>query len=338
MASRISRAKIHGAPKADLHVHLEGTISPEMMHALAKRNNVDIGFDCPEAIAAAYEFPDLNSFLQVYYAGLRVLLSQDDFYAITFDHLSRAHEESTRYIEFYTSPQSHIERGIPASVMLAGIFRACDDAEAKWGIKANVIYGLQRHRNEADALAAIKEAEPFAERIIAIGLGGPERNNPPSRFVLAFERARELGWRTTVHAGEEGPANYISQALDLLRADRIDHGVAAEQDLALVARLAATCVPLTVCPISNVKLKVFDSLEQHNARRLLEAGCIVTFNTDDPSYFKADLTENIVRTSRALDLSDDQIFEVMRNGFEGAFCDRSLKLAMQQSLHSYWYN
>jgi adenosine deaminase len=336
--SQISYAKIHGAPKADLHVHLEGTISPDMMYALAKRNNVDIGFDCPEAIAAAYEFRNLDAFLQVYYAGLRVLLTQDDFYAVTFDHLLRAHEESTRYIEFYTSPQSHIERGIPASVMLAGIFRACDDAESQCGIKANVIYGLQRHRSEADALAAIEEAEPFGDRIIALGLGGPEENNPPSRFVRAFERARELGWHTTVHAGEEGPADYISQALDLLRADRIDHGVTAEQDLALVARLAKSRVPLTVCPISNVMLKVFDSLEQHNARRLLEAGCIVTFNTDDPSYFKADLTENILRTSRALDLSDDQVFEVMRNGFEGAFCDDSSKLAMQQSLHDYWYN
>lgn len=335
--SQISYTKIHGAPKADLHVHLEGTISPDLMYALAKRNNVDIPFDSPEAIEEAYEFRDLSAFLQVYYSGLRVLLTEDDFYAITIDHLSRAQRENTRYIEFYTSPQSHMERGIPASAMLDGIFRACDHALAQWGIKANVIYGLQRHRSEADALAAMKEAEPFAARILALGLGGPEQNNPPAKFARAFERARELGWRTTVHAGEEGPADYISQALDLLRADRIDHGVTAEHDPQLVSRLAAARVPLTVCPISNVKLKVFDTLEVHNAGRLLEAGCLVTFNTDDPSYFKADLTDNIFQTSQALGLNDDQVFEIIHNGFEGAFCDTASKLAMQRSLHDYWY-
>jgi adenosine deaminase len=255
---------------------------------------------------------------------------------MTIDYLGRAHAENTRYVEFYTSPQSHIERGIPITQMMAGVFDTCDDAYSRWGIKANVIYGLQRHRTEASALAAIDQARPFKSRIVALGLGGPERNNPPSQFVRAFECARELGWRTTAHAGEEGPSDYVSQALELLHVDRIDHGVAAEQDATLVAELAKRGIPLTVCPISNVKLNVFDQLENHNAKRLLEAGCTVTLNTDDPSYFLADLTDNIYETSRALDLSAKQIHQIIRNGFEGAFCDDTSKRSMQKALDDYW--
>jgi adenosine deaminase len=330
-------ARIHGAPKADLHVHLEGTISPELMYALAQRNQIEIPFNSPQAIARAYDFKDLNSFLQVYYAGLRVLVNQQDFYDITIDYLTRASAENTRYLEFYTSPQSHIERGIPVSQVFDGIFAACKDAHSRLGIKANVIYGLQRHRTEASALAAIAQAEPFASRIVALGLGGPEQDNPPSRFVRAFERARELGWRTTAHAGEEGPPDYIVQALELLRVDRIDHGVSAMHDRTLVAELVARRTPLTLCPVSNVKLKVFDTLDRHNAKHLLEAGCVVTINTDDPSYFLSDLTDNLFETSRALDLSADQIFQIICNGFEGAFCDDASKRTMQKALHDYWY-
>lgn len=337
VVSETTYTKIHGAPKADLHVHLEGTISPELMYGLAQRNHVDIPFDSPQAIASAYEFRDLNAFLQVYYAGLRVLENQQDFYDITMDYLKRAHAENTHYIEFYTSPQSHIERGVPLAQVLDGIFAGCDDAYSKWGIKANVIFGLQRHRTEASALAAIAQAEPHSSRIIALGLGGPERDNPPSRFVRAFERARELGWRTTAHAGEEGPADYVSQAIELLRVDRIDHGVAAQQNARLVIALAARRIPLTVCPVSNVKLKVFDKLEHHNARYLLESGCVITINTDDPSYFLANLTDNLYQTARALDLSDDQIFQIIWNGFEGAFCDDASKRRMQQALNEYWH-
>lgn len=264
-------------------------------------------------------------------------MNPQDFYDITIDYLARAHAENTRYLEFYTSPQSHIERGVPVAQVLEGILAACDDACSRWGIKANVIYGLQRHRTEASALDAIAQAEPFASRIVALGLGGPERDNPPSRFVRAFERARELGWRTTAHAGEEDPADYVAQALELLHVDRIDHGVAAQQDAGLVATLAARRMPLTVCPVSNVKLKVFDELEHHDAKRLLEAGCVVTLNTDDPSYFLANLTDNLYETSRALDLSADQMFQIIWNGFAGAFCDDASKHTMQQALHDYWH-
>lgn len=328
--------KIAAAPKADLHVHLEGTIQPEMILRLAARNDMDPGYATVADLQAAYEFANLGDFLKLFYAGLRVMRTRQDFYDVTRAFLQRSAEDTVVYTEIHFSPQSHIERGVGWTEMMDGILQACADAQTAEGITGRLILGLQRHRTEAAALEIIEQALPWRHDIVALGLGGAEIGNPPSKFHAAYCRARDLGWRCTCHAGEEGPAAYVTEALDILKVDRIDHGNRATDDPALVARLGRERVPMTVCPYSNLRLKVEPSLAESRLATLLRANCHVSVNTDDPSYFGAWANRNLIDTGKALDLTPAQIAAVIRNGFTGAFCPDDQKAALVGRFDDYW--
>ena len=312
---------IAAMPKAELHMHLEGSIEPDLMFKLAAHNGIKLRYTSESALQAAYNFTDLRSFLDVYYAGLTVLLTERDFYDMTAAYLARVHEDHVVHTEVFISPQAHTRRGVPFGAMLEGIDAALKDGEQRFGMTTRLIVGLQRQWSENDAFSMIEEAQPYCDRIAGLGLGGPEVGNPPQKFTRVFEHARSLGWKTVAHAGEEGPAAYVADTIDFLKVDRVDHGVRCEEDTALVARLAERGIPLTVCPISNVKLRVFRDLASHNLKRLLEAGVRVTINSDDPSYFLGYMNENYLATVEALSLTRAQVHKLARNGFDAAFLD-----------------
>ncbi len=316
---------IAAMPKAELHMHLEGSIEPDLMFKLAARNGIKLRYASESALQAAYNFTDLQSFLDVYYAGLTVLLTERDFYDMTAAYLARVHEDHVVHTEVFISPQAHTRRGVPFGAMLEGIDAALKDGEQRFGMTTRLIVGLQRQWSENDAFSMIEEAQPYCDRIAGLGLGGPEVGNPPQKFTRVFEHARSLGWKTVAHAGEEGPAAYVADTIDFLKVDRVDHGVRCEEDTALVARLADSGIPLTVCPISNVKLRVFPDLASHNLKRLLEAGVCVTINSDDPSYFLGYMNDNYLATQEALSLSREQVHRIARNGFDAAFLDASAR-------------
>jgi adenosine deaminase len=312
---------IRAMPKAELHMHLEGSLEPELIFRLAARNRVALRYGSERELLGAYRFSNLQSFLEIYYAGLGVLLEERDFHDMTWAYLERARAENVVHAELFVSPQAHTRRGVALAAVLDGIDAARQAAREKLAISTRLILGIQRQWPEAEALAMIEAALPWRERISGIGLGGPELEHPPRKFVRAFARAREIGWRTVAHAGEEGPAAYVAEAVDVLKVDRVDHGVRCEEDPALVARLAELQIPLTVCPISNVKLRVFPDLASHNLKRLLEAGVRVTVNSDDPSYFLGYINDNFVGCQEALALSRDQVYALARNSFTSAFLD-----------------
>ncbi len=308
-------------PKAELHMHLEGSIEPDLMFKLAARNGIKLRYESEAALQAAYDFANLQSFLDVYYAGLTVLLQERDFYDMTAAYLVRIHAENVVHTEVFISPQAHTRRGVSFGAMLEGIDAALKDGERRFGMTTRLIVGLQRQWSEDDAFAMIEQAQPYRDRVAGLGLGGPEVGNPPQKFTRVFEHARSLGWKTVAHAGEEGPAAYVADTIDFLKVDRVDHGVRCEEDPALVVRLAERKIPLTVCPISNVKLRVFPDLVAHNLKRLLEAGVCVTINSDDPSYFLGYMNDNYLATQEALSLSREQVHRIARNGFDAAFLD-----------------
>ncbi|MFM9881382.1 MAG: adenosine deaminase [Burkholderiales bacterium] len=312
---------ITAMPKAELHMHLEGSIEPDLMFKLAARNRIKLRYESEAALQAAYNFTNLQSFLDVYYAGLTVLLEERDFYDMTAAYLARVHDENVVHTEVFISPQAHTRRGVSFGAMLEGIDSALKDGERRFGITTRLIVGLQRQWSEDDAFAMVESTKPYRDRITGLGLGGPEVGNPPQKFTRVFEHARALGWKTVAHAGEEGPAAYVADTIEFLKVDRVDHGVRCEEDPSLVARLAEQGIPLTVCPISNVKLRVFPDLASHNLKRLLEAGVCVTINSDDPSYFLGYMNDNYLATQEALSLSRDQIHQIARNGFDAAFLD-----------------
>jgi adenosine deaminase len=310
---------IQNIPKAELHLHIEGTLEPELMMKLAQRNGVEIPFASVAEIRSAYEFSDLQSFLDIYYAGARVLLQEQDFYDLTWAYLERAANDNVRHTEIFFDPQTHTERGIKFDTVLNGICGALQDGESRLGITFELIMCFLRHLSAADAMAILEEAIPHKNRIRAVGLDSSEVGHPPSKFVDVFDRAREEGFLTVAHAGEEGPPEYIWEALDLLKVQRIDHGVRSLEDPKLVTRLANEQVPLTVCPLSNVKLRVFETLEEHNLKRLLDAGLCATINSDDPAYFGGYIGENFLQTQAALNLSADDIQMLARNSFTASF-------------------
>lgn len=336
MRGNPSRAKIIEAPKAELHVHLEGTIGPETLLALSARNQVKVPYTTAGEVRAAYKFTDLSGFLKLYYSALSVLITRQDFYDITYAQLERSAADRVVYVEFYMSPQSHLERGIGLEVVLAGVEAAIEAARADFGIEAKLIFGLQRHRTEAQAFEALEAARPFRESFVAVGLGGVEKGNPPSKFERAFRQAKDMGWPITIHAGEEGPPSYIWEALDVLGADRIDHGVTAQEDPRLIERLATDQIPMTVCPLSNICLNVFPSLAQHNLKSLLDAGCRVSVNTDDPPYFNGYMNDNLVGVASALQLSDGDVYSLLRNGFQGSFAPAERKAELIAGLDKFW--
>ena len=310
---------IQRIPKAELHLHIEGTLEPEMMMALAQRNQIELPYDGVDEIRDAYNFSDLQSFLDVYYAGAQVLREKQDFYELTWAYLTRAAKDNVRHVEIFFDPQTHSERGVDFATVVGGIDSALQDGRAQLDITFRLIMCFLRHLSASDAMATLGEALPFKNKIHAVGLDSSELGHPPSRFVDVFDRARSDGFLTVAHAGEEGPPAYIWEALDLLKVERIDHGVRCLEDPALVERLIDEQIPLTVCPLSNVKLRVFNTLEQHNLKELLQAGICATINSDDPAYFGGYIGENYRRTQQALDLTDADIHALTKNAFIASF-------------------
>ncbi|MEJ0017703.1 MAG: adenosine deaminase [Acetobacteraceae bacterium] len=331
----ISDAVIRGLPKADLHMHLEGSIEAEHLLELAVRNGMRPRWETPEALRAAYEFEDLQSFLDLYYEGCRVLLRERDFYDITRAYLRRAHADAVVRAEMFMGPQSFTERGVALAAVMDGVLAAIDDAAREDGISGGLLVSAQRHRSEADALALLDSVMPWADRIAGFGLGGAECGNPPSRFAGYFRAARERGFPITVHAGEEGPASYVREAVEVLDVDRIDHGNSCLDDPALVRELAARGTPLTVCPLSNLRLKGVASLAVHPLRAMLDAGLCVTLNSDDPAYFGGTVNDNFTACRQALDLSADEIVLLARNSLAAAFLPPAEIAALVARLDAY---
>jgi len=319
------KSLIERIPKAELHLHIEGTLEPEMMMKLAQRNRISLPYSNVAEIRDAYNFSNLQTFLDIYYAGAQVLKESQDFYDLTWAYLERAAEDNVRHVEIFFDPQTHTERGVDFATVVDGIFRALLDGESRLGITFRLIMCFLRHLSESAAMATLEEALPFKNKIYAVGLDSSEVGHPPSKFVRVFDRARQEGFLTVAHAGEEGPPEYIHEALDLLKVERVDHGVRCVEDPALVDRLVDEQVPLTVCPLSNVKLRVFDTLEQHNLKQLLQRGLCVTINSDDPAYFGGYIGENYLRIQQALDLTAADIYTLAKNAFMASFLSEADK-------------
>ncbi|MBA6419834.1 adenosine deaminase [Pseudomonas neustonica] len=300
-------------PKAELHLHLEGSLEPELLFQLAERNGVQLPYANVEALRAAYQFSNLQDFLDIYYQGAGVLQTEQDFYDLTWAYLERCAADGVVHVEPFFDPQTHTERGIAIATQLKGISRALADGQAQLGISSRLILSFLRHLSEDEAIATLQEALPLREHFVAVGLDSAEHGNPPEGFVRVFDMAREQGLQAVAHAGEEGPADYIWQALDLLRVIRIDHGVRCVEDPVLVERLIAEQTPLTVCPLSNTKLKVFAQMQDHNILQLLDQGVKVTINSDDPAYFGGYMLANFVAVRDALDMTREQAIALARN-------------------------
>jgi len=310
---------MRGIPKAELHLHIEGTLEPEMVFALARKHGVKLKYPSVEALRAAYDFHNLQSFLDIYYEGANVLRDEDDFHAMTAAYIARVHDQGVVHVEIFFDPQTHTDRGIAFETVLNGITRALDEARDKLGLSSRLILCFLRHLSAQAAMQTLEQALPHREHIHAVGLDSSEAGHPPSKFSAVFRRAREAGFLTVAHAGEEGPPAYIREALDDLKVSRIDHGVRSEEDPALCKRLAAENMPLTVCPLSNVKLAVFKRIEDHNLKRLLDLGLRVTVNSDDPAYFGGYLLENFIAVQRALRLTQKDIRTLAGNSIAASF-------------------
>ena len=310
---------IRALPKAELHVHIEGTFEPELMFAIAQRNEVEIPYKSVEEVKQAYNFHNLQSFLDIYYAGANVLIHEQDFYDLAWAYFEKCAEDKVVHTEMFFDPQTHTDRGIAFSTVIKGLQRACDDAKEKFGISSHLIMCFLRHLSEEAAFETLEQALPYKDQIIGVGLDSSEVGHPPSKFERVFAKAREAGFLVVAHAGEEGPAEYVWEALDLLKVNRIDHGVRSEEDETLMARLIAEKMPLTVCPLSNLKLCVVDDMAKHNIRRLLQKGIHVTVNSDDPSYFGGYMNDNFIAITEALDLTKDELKQLAINSFEASF-------------------
>lgn len=312
-------------PKAELHLHIEGSFEPELMFEIARRNNLNIRFKSVEEVKNAYNFHNLQSFLDIYYEGAGVLLHERDFYDLTMAYLVKCREDNVVHTEIFFDPQTHTDRGVKFETVFNGIHNALRDAEKQWGITSHMIMCFLRHLSEEAAFKTLNESLPFKKHIIAVGLDSGEVGHPPSKFTRVFEAAMKEGFLTVAHAGEEGPPSYIWEALDLLKVKRIDHGVRALEDDLLMRRLIAEKMALTVCPLSNLKLRVFDKLSDHNLKKLLAQGVKVTINSDDPAYFGGYANQNYLETADALDLSHEDIKIIAQNSFEASFLTSAQK-------------
>ncbi len=317
MLSPALHAVLQHMPKAELHIHIEGSLQPELIFALAQRNQLTLPYASVEALREAYAFTDLQSFLDIYYAGASVLLTEQDFYDMTADYLQRAVDDHVLHTEIFFDPQTHTARGVPFATVIQGIHAACVAFSDK--ISSKLIMCFLRHLSEEEAFATLEEALPFRDKFIGVGLDSSELGHPPEKFARVFARCRELGLQLVAHAGEEGPPQYITTSLDLLQVARIDHGVACTQDPELVARLVKEQIPLTVCPLSNLKLKVVNDMQKHNLRQLLDLGIVATVNSDDPAYFGGYVVDNYVATFEALDLQISHAKQLARNSFQASF-------------------
>jgi adenosine deaminase len=306
-------------PKAELHLHIEGTLEPELMFELARRNGIRLPYASVEEVRRAYVFSDLQSFLDIYYAGCRVLLTEQDFYDLTWAYLQRAATQGVRHAEIFFDPQTHTDRGVPFETVITGIHRALQDGRARLNVTSGMILCFLRHLSAEAAMETLNAALPYREWILAVGLDSSEVGHPPTKFKDVYDRARQAGLLAVAHAGEEGPPAYVWEALDVLKARRIDHGVRCVEDDRLVGRLVEEQIPLTVCPLSNVKLRVFPNLRAHNLKRLLDRGLLVTVNSDDPAYFGGYVADNLEASVVALGLSLEQQLTLARNSFVASF-------------------
>jgi adenine deaminase len=320
-------ALLRAMPKAELHMHIEGSLEPELMFALAKRNGVPLRFASEQALRNAYVFNNLQEFLDIYHEGTLVLKTEADFYDMTCAYLARAQADNVLHTEIFFDTQTHTGHGLAADTVINGLHRACMDAPAKYGMTASLILCFLRHLSEDEAFACLEEALPMRDKIVGIGLASSEVGHPPEKFAKVFARARELGFRLVAHAGEEAPPAYIWSALDVLKVERIDHGVQAMNDASLMQRLAKDAIPLTVCPLSNLKLRVFPTLADHNLKRMLDAGVVGTINSDDPAYFGGYVNENFTQTFAALGMNSGHAYRLARNSFEASFLDAGTKRA-----------
>jgi adenosine deaminase len=310
---------IQRLPKAELHLHIEGTFEPELMFAIGQRNGIKSRFKSVDELREAYNFHNLQSFLDIYYEGADVLIHEQDFYDLTMAYLERIHADNVVHTEIFFDPQTHTDRGVSFATCYLGIRRALDDGKKRFGITSYMIMCFLRHLSEEAAQKTLDEALPFKDGIIGVGLDSSEVGHPPSKFQNVFARARELGFLTVAHAGEEGPPSYVWEALDLLKVKRIDHGVRSIEDEKLMERLVKERMPFTVCPLSNIKLCVFKKMEDHNFKKLLARGACVTINSDDPAYFGGYMGENFRATAKGVGLTNDELRVVAKNSFEASF-------------------
>jgi len=320
-ATQSVAAYIRGLPKAELHLHIEGTLEPELAFRLARKHGVTLPYATVAELRGAYAFGDLQAFLDIYYAMADVLRDADDFYQLALGYMERAHEQGVVHAEIFFDPQTHTARGIPFATVVAGLDRALTEAASRFGMSHRLIACFLRHLSAEEAARTLDEVLQHRDIISAVGLDSSEIGHPPAKFASVFRYAREQGLPAVAHAGEEGPPSYIHEALDLLAVRRVDHGVRCEEDPALMRRLARERITLTVCPLSNVKLRVFERMEQHNLKRLLEAGLRVTVNSDDPAYFGGYILENYLAVQQALALTHSQLAALARNSIEGSFLD-----------------
>jgi adenosine deaminase len=330
-----AQAFIAGRPKAELHMHLEGSIEPGLFIALARRNNVAIAWQSEAELRQAYRFRDLQSFLDLYYDGCRVLVNAVDFHDVARAYLARAHADRVLHAELFLGPQGHTSRGVALATVLEGTFAAMDEALREDGISSGLILLAQRHRSEDEALALLDAAMPWADRLLGFGLGGAEVGNPPSKFVEFFRRCRERGFKVVAHAGEEGPAAYVREALELLQVQRIDHGNASLDDPALLQLLAQRQVPLTLCPLSNLRLNVVPSMAAHPLKKLMDAGLCVTVNSDDPSFFAGYINDNYAACQTALGLGRGDLLALARNSFTASFMPAAQRDAALAAIEAY---
>lgn len=318
-------------PKAELHLHIEGTLEPQLALQLAEKNKLTFPYQSVEQMQAAFEFTDLQSFLDLYYASISVVKTEEDFYELTLAYLKKAASQNVRHTEIFFDPQSHTDRGISFETVLKGITSALKQGQAEFGISSHLILSFLRHLSAESAMETLQQALPFREQLIGVGLDSSELGHPPSKFEAVFKAARQHGFRVVCHAGEEGPPEYITEALDLLHAERIDHGVRCMEDAALVARLAEEKIPLTVCPLSNIRLCVFESMSQHPLKHMLDAGLMVTVNSDDPPYFGGYVNENYSAVQQALGLSQDDLRTLAQNSIEASFLSDEEKRQLKQA-------
>src|SRR5690606_21300157 len=325
---------IRALPKAELHVHIEGTFEPELMFAIAQRNKVAIPYQSVEEVKQAYNFHNLQTFLDIYYAGANVMIDEQDFYDLAWAYFEKCAEDHVVHSEIFFDPQTHTDRGIAFATVINGLQKACEDAKTKLGITSHLIMCFLRHLSEEAAFETLEQALAYKDQIIAVGLDSSEVGHPPAKFERVFAKAREAGFLVVAHAGEEGPAEYVWEALDLLKVNRIDHGVRSEEDPELMQRLIAEKMPLTVCPLSNLKLYVVENMQQHNIRRLLQQGVHVTVNSDDPSYFGGYMNDNFIAITEALDLSQEELKQLAINSFEASFMSETEKNQWISKIHA----
>ena len=326
---------IEGLPKAELHLHIEGTFEPELMFEIAARNSITLPYASVGALHEAYDFNELQDFLDIYYQGMNVLQTEQDYFDLAWTYIEKVHTDNVRHVEIFFDPQGHTARGVEFSTVINGIHRALTQAEEKFDISSCIIMCFLRHLDEEDAMRTLEQAAEFKHLISGVGLDSSELGHPPEKFERVFKLAREQGYHAVAHAGEEGPPEYIKQALDLLKVERIDHGNTAMQDPELVKRLVEQKIPLTVCPLSNLKLCVVESLEQHPLREMLDQGLCATINSDDPAYFGGYMNANFLAVEGALSLGKERLAKLVRNSFEAAFMGQPRRQQLLAELDSY---